>query len=854
MNNSDNINFKNEMSHKDFEELLEILKKQNLFINNLSNEIVINFFNSKFFLQLDDPTIKSIFLRANNDIKLAVLNNKEICKRILLLPPNNSKRYCFDLIDSEIQLKILSYGKELNKFEDNLYEKLISHLDDNIFFRFINKLNLSQDDEAKALITLQKKYNINENSALEFLQKVKQKTRNYYMYIKINNQLQFYIYNKFNIFVKFKVQNENEIFLDDTLININFLKALNGKHICSIIEKLNKISNDLTNEKILLLAIKLYCIFGYDNTISIINNKFTYMTDSALSRAANTNFVNTRRVYRLEHQNKFYSNDMIKNTLKALETDNLDFFRNICFDNSNSYISSVIAEINEKLKELTSLDEKKQFLTFYMKNEIKKREENFKRKFIANFIQNYSLSHQSKRNAINAKELYLLFKEVDLNIFQLDDNGRIILDNDLIIFLLGNLKKDNDALLRLIFNKEALGLNNAIDLIINNFDVLRSVINRSNELLSLYSILDVMEISKAIFFNLAPDEQEINLSTISKIMHSLEHIINGKNQDYRVNAAKRLYLKQKEKTASSIPYIKGISRDGIKFSIGKFDDPNLLTSGIDAGNCLKIGAIGEDFLKYCLTSPHAAIIKIYDDNTSYICPIIRNGNGIYGNGIDPKPKNSETAEKIINALKECYEKLIGLSDCREKIEFCSITDLHIPDFFAKQELDSIKLTENLAINSNFYSDFYKDGSDGLNEKVTSYILTKNQKYTDPHYYEPKILYYQPRIPNYIYNINCEIDKEKLEQQINSIYYNSINQKDVYEEEKNSLRRNYKNLSVDDFNYIIGNKDWFIAIDKNYNIISICLPYDKRAMDDYLKAFSEIKENFANKENESDFKK
>lgn len=69
------------------------------------------------------------------------------------------------------------------------------------------------------------------------------------MYIKINNQLQFYIYNKFNIFVKFKVQNENEIFLDDTLININFLKALNGKHICSIIEKLNKISNDLTNEK-----------------------------------------------------------------------------------------------------------------------------------------------------------------------------------------------------------------------------------------------------------------------------------------------------------------------------------------------------------------------------------------------------------------------------------------------------------------------------------------------------------------------------------------------------------------------------------------------------------------------------
>lgn len=28
MNNSDNINFKNEMSHKDFEELLEILKSK----------------------------------------------------------------------------------------------------------------------------------------------------------------------------------------------------------------------------------------------------------------------------------------------------------------------------------------------------------------------------------------------------------------------------------------------------------------------------------------------------------------------------------------------------------------------------------------------------------------------------------------------------------------------------------------------------------------------------------------------------------------------------------------------------------------------------------------------------------
>ena len=52
--------------------------------------------------------------------------------------------------------------------------------------------------------------------------------------------------------------------------------------------------------------------------------------------------------------------------------------------------------------------------------------------------------------------------------------------------------------------------------------------------------------------------------------------------------------------------------------------------------------------------------------------------------------------------------------------------------------------------------------------------------------------------------------------------------DISNEEKNKLRKNYKELKAKDYKYISGNYDWFLAVDDNDNYFYYVLPYDKRA--------------------------
>ena len=73
--------------------------------------------------------------------------------------------------------------------------------------------------------------------------------------------------------------------------------------------------------------------------------------------------------------------------------------------------------------------------------------------------------------------------------------------------------------------------------------------------------------------------------------------------------------------------------------------------------------------------------------------------------------------------------------------------------------------------------------------------------------------------------------------INSIYYSSIEEKTISEKEKREEKEFYIPLEVKDFLVITGNKDWFVGINKNYQIISACLSYDERARDEYQKNYN-----------------
>ena len=95
-------------------------------------------------------------------------------------------------------------------------------------------------------------------------------------------------------------------------------------------------------------------------------------------------------------------------------------------------------------------------------------------------------------------------------------------------------------------------------------------------------------------------------------------------------------------------------------------------------------------------------------------------------------------------------------------------------------------------------------------------------------------FYQPRSEDYEFDIDKEYDKERLSLIVNSIAYSAIDYQRCSTAIKNRKKRNFKPIDVNDFQYIIGNKDWYVAIDNQYNILANLLPYDERARKDYIK--------------------
>ena len=240
-----------------------------------------------------------------------------------------------------------------------------------------------------------------------------------------------------------------------------------------------------------------------------------------------------------------------------------------------------------------------------------------------------------------------------------------------------------------------------------------------------------------------------------------------------------------------------------------------------------------------MTNPNAVIVSIKGKNDKqYICPFIRNGNGIYGNGIDPKPETEKEQLEILEALQKCVAEIIEKSNYKEPIEFATITDLHYKKFLNKRNLKKIEIDRRLQIGEDFYSDLHK-------EEMKTYIIASTKNFKERKYYVPIKKYYQERIPNYVYNTEMEKDKERIELLINSIKYSSIDfQPRLTRGQKNTEKRNFRKLKVENFEYIIGNKDWFIAIDDCLNITSYRLPYgDKRANEEYLQALISLQEKY-----------
>ena len=791
---------------------------------------------------VNDPNLKDLsvdkfkFLLLNleiSDVK-ALISNYEIYDKIMNIPSKIEKRtFLHVLKDSKKDiLKLILESEYSSKYPSlflNFFKTLKpDELSEITSYDLNNIMNSIFSGATRNDIydLLKSKYDFEKFDDIFnlFYSKLKENKLNLFMLLKIDNYKEFILYSKFGVNVKVD-EALNEITLSNgTVLPLIEIINCKDKYVTKLIEDLKNKQNS-TDEVLLTASIKLYYIFGYDNSKKIIDDKFTHMTDSAYIRVNDFEFKDERREFRAKNQQKFYYYGMVDEIIKSLYNNDLEIFKNLLYNPSTSDIQKLKLQFQDIYNEFITDEEK----NIKIKNKISEciniRETRYKNE---NMIRLH-LKEIFNGN-ITARDIYEIFKNVDINKFIKEYDTKTILKIQEL--LLGNMKVNNDCLLRLIINKMALGLNESLGYLINDFKVIEEIVKKGK--LKMNSVLDLIDVLKVKFYDLRPNEQDIYLSTISRIVNSTEYKTN-----YDVDVAKEiceLHVKRKEKVYSSIPTVSGKTED-FDYEVAHYDSECLLAAGLDGKNCFRIGGYGEEFFRYCLTDANAVVIYLKDIyGNKYICPTIRVGNTIMCNGIDPVVPD-DLKLSAIEALENCFRDIIKESykpnrEHFENIEVATLSNLHFEEFFERYKFDKYNLDTFVPLNTDIYSDYNKP-------KISHYILSKSTTYDDNKYYLSKDKFYQKRDAIYEFNTESEYDLERISLIINSIMYTSIDYSNLSLKEKNKQKRNYKNIDASMFTYFIGNKDWFIAILKDKSVIGNVLPYDERAKAEYYEAYSKL---------------
>ena len=826
-----NIDEINKLSLVDFLKLFD----------SLNEEELIDIVNSNVILNMNGNLFKTFFLKSSIEVKKCILENEILFDKVMSIKPNSNGKMLFELFDEKKINTILALfinSKYITKYEQ-LITNYLKKIDDETFFKLINELDFLQVFNEHSIfknsnylynfLVNTMKYDINTSEL--FINRVKTGL-NPLTLLRTTNEKELFLLAKFNLVIKVRDTNDNKITLSNGYsIDYDILKKLYTKHVYTLSNMLLRKGNT-NHEEVFIATIQLYSIFGFDNAFKIINNTFTQMTESAINRVCEVSFKDLRREFRINNQNKFYYYGIEQGAIEAIAKMDINFFLPFTFENDIEEAFELMNLIKKHIKGMTP-GESEEYIKEILINAINKREKCYKK--INMNLTKERIKNKNPKNMITASDIVNILGDA-IPTFNLDEKGINTPNPDIQSFLLGNLKKDNDCLFRLIINKEAFGLNDTISNVINNFTTIKEAVNKSNGKLSLNSILDIIDISKVNLYDMTPDLQDIMLSTLSKIIKSKKY--RTKPEEIVVKETFNLHRERKHKVFSTIPSIKGTC-ENIKYRVAPFDADYLLAAGVDADNCLKVGALGEDLLRYCLLNKNGVIVYLYDSqNNVYVCPFIRSGNTIHCNGIDPKPEES-LLEECLKALEQFAKEVCDTSTIEGRehysnIEAVTITDLHIPNYMKNSKYEKFNLQEYLPIDAGIYTDYNKD-------TIENYFLYKSSSYTGSIYYVSNDEFYQTRNPIYKYNVLKEFDKERINIFVNNIAYSYIDYLPVDEDTKRSLKENYKNIDASSFRFIVGNKDWFIAIDNRLSLVTYILPYDERARTEYLESLNNVNE-------------
>ena len=815
-------------------EQIEYLEKLSIieffkYFKRLDDKQVLELINNPYLKYLSDEKFNFVFFNLNVSQASVLLKNESLYNKVMNLPNKSNNKTIFDILqESKIDiLKLLIESPYAIKYQEKVLNHIISTPIDELN-KLLKKVEFSQfnslfDDKNQLFNYITKKFGQIDIDILEtYYTKINNKSLNPLKILKIHNYKEFILYTKFGVLIEVDSDLSEITLKNGIVLPMNEILNCKSKYIVKLMELL-KNKGLATEEELFISSLKLYYIFGFDNAKKIIEDKFSKMTDLAIERLNNFEFKDSRREFRSKNQQKFYHYQMIEDIINSFANGNDEVFKNLLYEPTIENINALKQEFQLICSSYNG-DELKTEIKKKIAEKITERENLYKEE---NYVR--LKNHNFENPILTAKDICELFKNVDIKkIMEYDNQTMISLQE----FLLGNTKANNDCLLRLIINRSALGLEENLATIINEFKYIAEIITKSD--LSLNSILDVIDILKVKLYDLRPNEADIYLSSISRLVNAVEF----KERD--VNVVKEtcnLHIKRKQKVSSSIPIVKG-KTDYYTYEVAPFDAEYLLTAGLDAKNCFRISGLGEDFFRYCLTSRNAVIVYLKDSKgNKHICPIVRSGNAISCNGIDPEVSD-EYKKQALDALSKCFCDMMNISCEKEsrnqQIEVGTITDLHMKEYFSKYKYPSYTLEETLPIDFSCYTDYNK-------RDTKHYILAKSKSYKNNKYYIPETQYYQKRDENYEYDMTEEFDYERISLIVNSIMYSAIDYLDIPNKEKNKKKRFYKLLDAKNFKYIIGNKDWFIAIDEQLNTIGTILPYDKRAMKDYIMAYSKTKE-------------
>lgn len=781
------------------------------FIRDANDDTILEILDDKDkILELDLNRLNILFLNLSDKYKIELLSNYLIFDKIMSIPPNRIKKSIIDLASDEVREYIYNSSYLINSLNG---QKLLKEHLEKLSYEELN--NLLDNDNLKNVFGkisfeyINDKFEMDEYLRVFVLNSIMIDKFNSLALLKVKNETELLIYTKFNMLVN------TSKFNSEVNVSYEFIKCVNRKHILSLIELIKNKEEVYDNNKLFVTVMKLYMIFGLDNSKKIINDFFTFATNKSLKRVSYELFKENRREFRLKNQNKFYYHNMESDFLNALYNNDIEFFRNFCLDTSEEYIFGLINNTKEELLYLSDLG-KLNKIKEIIDEEINKREAYYKKVDTDKFYKYYK--ENSRVTKLNLDDLYSIFSNVDIE-YEISRDGKLIVNKKLNDFLLGNYKKDNDCLLRMVLNGHAFGLNRELYNIINNFLKIEKVVEKNDDL-SLNSISDVIDISKVFLYNLAPNEMDITLETLSKLLNSRKYCTEDAKEIIR--RALKLHVKRKEKHACAIGNVKGIYNN-CKYKLVEFDSEDLLVSGIDSGSCFKVGGKGEDFFEYCLTNQLGLVFYIEYDNEKYVVPATINGNMLNINSIDPIIEDEFTFNEVINTIK-CFSKEI-IDDPNNSVEMVTMTDIHLNKFLDGSSYEKIYFKEFIPLKTDIYCDYNK-------RDVTNYvILKKNLKVVDE-YFDNTNFFLQKRSIPYIFSPNNEEDKERINIMINSIAYTSIDYMDLSLEERKREKDYYSNVEIDDYIYIVGNKDWFIGIRKDKRIDKYLLPYDERAKDEF----------------------